>query len=479
MLITKYLKAGEVSDLNHEGRFIKIISSETEVSMRVTAGADILIDTKAAAGFDVETNRLFSLIQVTTDNPQKVQMWVSQHKLNYDALTSNSNVNQSALIEHYGGSQQVLAFEKGRKAITLFSDSEPFWYGGEGVTVENGIPVGAGVATKIEGAGELHIAINKSPEILPSGAHNIIELPKTSYYSSTFRWIAAAGDYIYMCSAVDKKVYYLRDGVAREVVDSDGVYLAKESYCASVRGNKVYVGWENNKMIELTDGAITAEYLVGFSGFTESIGAVNDAVFVVGLRNSSGGNGVGILRGSEVEYKFNTGSASNPDVYVTDEGKVYLSHGDVYVFDSVDDIPELKSDAQPDENYIEFTSGQENENFIILSGGYGKHTIVNKKDGQVIRSAVQTNQICVGVDGLLYALEGGELKRSDDGYSWVAVLGGLYENSTYNKILMAGRDMVSLPSSKGQHEGVEFSHYEMIPQRNTPRAMIRMLKEVV
>lgn len=175
MLVNKYLKAGEVDDINQAGRFFKVISSETEFRIRVTNGADVLIDTVAAAGFDVQTSKEFTLIQVISEQQQKVQFWVSEHKLGYDALTNGSNVNQSTLIEHYGGSQKVLPFEKNRSSITLFSDSEPFWYGGEGVTIENGIPVAAGVEKDIKGSGELHIAINKPPKFGLTGTLNYID----------------------------------------------------------------------------------------------------------------------------------------------------------------------------------------------------------------------------------------------------------------------------------------------------------------
>lgn len=163
MLITKYLSPDEINDINTAGQFIKVMNCEGALRVRALAGADVIVDTEARAGFEMQTSRAFSLIQLTSEQPQKVELWASQHKLSYDALTKGSNTNQSALIEHYGGSQRVLPFEQNRVAVTLFSDTEPFWYGGEGVTVENGIPVKAGEIARIEGAGEMHIAIDKRP----------------------------------------------------------------------------------------------------------------------------------------------------------------------------------------------------------------------------------------------------------------------------------------------------------------------------
>ena len=161
MIHKKTLKAGFITKISSgESRYIKILNCQSDLRMTVTAssGKEVM-SSEVRSGFEI-TLPAFQDVTLESEQEQRVEIWVSENRLGYEAPTKGSNSNASNLIEHYGGSQKVLPFERNRVAITLFSDSEPFWYGGQGVTVENGIPVAAGVAHKIEGAGELHIAVD-------------------------------------------------------------------------------------------------------------------------------------------------------------------------------------------------------------------------------------------------------------------------------------------------------------------------------
>lgn len=164
MIHKKLVKPNSLTEIiAGESRYIKVINCQTDLRMTVyKAGGGEVLSTEVRSGFDVTLPEFHSVV-MQSEQEQKIEIWVSKNKLGYEAPTKGGNSNSSGLIEHFGGVQKALPFERNRVAVTLYSDSEPFWYGGEGVTVENGIPVRAGVAHRVEGAGELHIAINKSP----------------------------------------------------------------------------------------------------------------------------------------------------------------------------------------------------------------------------------------------------------------------------------------------------------------------------
>ncbi|WKD24049.1 hypothetical protein NDQ71_02850 [Pseudoalteromonas sp. KG3] len=163
MLYKQTIRAGEVREIAKVGRQIKIINCESTLQLRVFLKGENLLDTEVRSGFDVTFSK-FDSITLQSDQEQRIEVWASPNPLGYKAPTKGSNSNLSEIVDHYGGSQQILPFERNRVAITLFSDTEPFWYGGQGVTIANGIPVAAGVPHKIEGSGEFHIAINKPPK---------------------------------------------------------------------------------------------------------------------------------------------------------------------------------------------------------------------------------------------------------------------------------------------------------------------------
>ena len=161
MYITKFLKPNEVNDINTKGMFIKVMSCEGKLRIRATEGVDVLLDTEVRAGFDLQTVRPFSLIQITSEVEQKLEVWVSQHKLSYDALSTKASRANSFIAEHFGLSQQILPYDPSQSRVKIVNDTDDFYVGGEGVTDKNGIKVLAGAVYEHDSAAPLSAFVNK------------------------------------------------------------------------------------------------------------------------------------------------------------------------------------------------------------------------------------------------------------------------------------------------------------------------------
>lgn len=166
MLHTYYLTAENNYTQIIDGRaqFIALLNCETELRAKAIneQGRDVF-DSKIYAGFKTPTESVFTRLTITASEPQKVELWVAMTPVGYDAPTKGANRSLSGVINHFGGTQKALPFERNRIATTLYSD-EPFFYGGEGLTIENGIPVPAKTPVRVEGAGELHVAVFHGPD---------------------------------------------------------------------------------------------------------------------------------------------------------------------------------------------------------------------------------------------------------------------------------------------------------------------------
>lgn len=126
MFIRKFLKPNKVDEVNAEGRFIKVMNCEGIFRIRALRKGSAIIDTDAAAGFDVQTNEPFDFIEITSDIEQKLQIWVSAHKLSYDALSTKPNRSASFISEHYGLSQQILPYDPSQSGAKVALSSGGF-----------------------------------------------------------------------------------------------------------------------------------------------------------------------------------------------------------------------------------------------------------------------------------------------------------------------------------------------------------------
>ncbi len=158
MFIRKFLKTNQVDEVNAKGRFIKVMNCEGVFRIRATSQGRVLIDTDATAGFDIQTNEPFDFIEITSDINQKLQLWASEHKLSYDALSVKASRSSSFLALHYGESQQVTAFDSAQFRAQVLSETA-CWVGGEGVTNLNGIYLPENTKYMHDSAAPLHAYI--------------------------------------------------------------------------------------------------------------------------------------------------------------------------------------------------------------------------------------------------------------------------------------------------------------------------------
>lgn len=188
MFITKFLKPHEVTEINTLGNCIKVMNCEGKFRIKATLQGQPVLETDARAGFDVQTGKPFDLLVITSETDQKLELWASQHKLSYDALSTKASRATSFLAEHYGHGQQIIGYDTAQSRVTVVCD-QPWWLGGEGVSKENGIPMAANEKYIHDSAAPLSAYIDQAPaKILNTDDMNIIEQP-VHYDQHTIRKI--------------------------------------------------------------------------------------------------------------------------------------------------------------------------------------------------------------------------------------------------------------------------------------------------
>lgn len=158
MLIKKNISPLEVADINTAGRYVKVMNCENAMRLRATNGVNVIIDTEVRAGFEIKTSEAFTLVQLTSEFEQKVDLWVSKHELKYDALSTKASRSSSFLALHYGESQQITPFDSSQYRAQVLSETA-CWLGGEGVTNLNGIYLPANAKYVHDSAAPLHAYI--------------------------------------------------------------------------------------------------------------------------------------------------------------------------------------------------------------------------------------------------------------------------------------------------------------------------------
>lgn len=247
MFIRKFLSASKVDDVNAQGRFIKVMNCESVIRLRATYQGNLVLDSDAKAGFDVQTNQPFDQIQITSETEQKLELWVSEHKLSYDALSTKPNSSNSYLVEHFGLSQVLMPYDPAQSGLLIVGNDSDYFVGGEGVTKQNGIPVKAGDRYEHKSAAPLHVYIEAQPtyKIQAQTRH---ELPVGTssedrpYWEST-EW-GVVGDSIYVAQSrgcyfiniitgSSELIDYQQGGFVTAPIDCGGVYCGLVAVGAS------------------------------------------------------------------------------------------------------------------------------------------------------------------------------------------------------------------------------------------------------
>lgn len=478
MLYKQTIRAGEVREINKEGRQIKIINCESTLQMRVFLNGENLLDTEVRSGFDVTFGR-FDKLTIQSDQEQRIELWASENPLGYEAPTKGSNSNRSDLIEHYGGSQKILPFERNRVAITLFSDTEAFWYGGEGVTVENGIPVKAGESARIEGAGEMHIAINKPPLVevgdtytthtKPTGylyytvniggtcfvhmSETIFRLTNAGFSrlyeessAKRYRSIHRYNDSLMIAERIDQAGFF-------DVYDSSGLVQYQVTKPATVwAGNLDTVAQVNGNVAFVTDNV------------------TNDPV-------TGDGSSFWIGGGADSVRKLAGCPAPNNVIQLGDR-LILASAGAVLLVDISGGIPDLWSDAlvqQIDSTqtiYSQFAVSSNDEKIMLV--GRNRAVIVDRTNYNVSTFPTNTGAGLTS-DGRVVVIDAaGKVSYSSDNGS-TFIEGGQVDipKSSYDVIYSCSDYFVNIGLADRRFSAIENSFLKL------PQAQIRMLKEVI
>ncbi len=164
-LFKQKIHPNKVNEINKAGKHLKVINSQTELSIRVfNLVGELVLHTQVRAGFEI-TLPVFAKVVISAEQEQKIEMWVDENPLGYNAPTANANNLSSFKGLHYGDSEEILPFEPSRLSAKIVSD-QPWWYGGANVDKENGIPVAAGEVAEIRGAAKISAAISAQGEYL-------------------------------------------------------------------------------------------------------------------------------------------------------------------------------------------------------------------------------------------------------------------------------------------------------------------------
>jgi len=199
MLYKQSASKNKTATVAKSGRYIKLVNSAAKLQMRVFREGQILLDTEVRAGFDIEFAKSFDSIMLISETSQQIEIWVSDNKLSYQAPTAGANNNNSFLFNHFGDIEQLVPFEPERVRLTLQCDTDDIYYGGNGVTLDNGIKVVAGQKEEINGAGEIYVAINKKAKYKA----NLLE----SLYSMTSSAVNFIGLTNKALTVIDASVY--------------------------------------------------------------------------------------------------------------------------------------------------------------------------------------------------------------------------------------------------------------------------------
>ena len=452
MLHNKMLDGVTITELNKTGAYFKVLNCQTELRITMTRGGSNVLSTEVRSGFEL-SKVPFDKVIIESDTPQKVEIWASEYPLGYDAPTKGANTNLSGIIEHYGDSQQVLPFERNRVAVTLFSDTEPFWYGGEGVTPENGIPVPAGERRRIEGAGELHLAINKSASYGLTANHNFVaNISSTEHYR-----------------AVGHVLQY-RAGLNLYLIGESGVIdeYPREAICAfTYELDPTRASYLLNKSL-IVDGAI---FPAGASRRFLNAHLVDGKIYICGSD---------VVLGAVV-WLFSDGLFQVVHSFseYTDAHDFHYVGNELFVVVNLSSGPKKIVRASDGLN-VAWVSGV---NFVVTSSG-SQVSFVSSRD-LVLFDTISSSVIPPPIQGALSVFLGDEITFAITDSKIYQGVGGvyvevensslIYGNANYRPKYYSIGGVFYMTAVNGGHRLVSYSAEVL---KNT-KAKIRMLKEVV
>lgn len=231
----------KVNEINKAGKHLKVINSQTELDIRVfNLVGELVLSTKVRAGFEI-TLPVFAKVVVSAEQEQKIEMWVDENPLGYNAPTANANSLNSYKANHYGDTDEILPFEPTRLSAKITSD-QPWWYGGSNVDSDNGIPVAAGEVAEIRGAAQISAAIGAKGEYLPVNEEVIL----------------SGGVYIKDCVINEhgvfginssREVFSFKNGVLESITPIESGYIPK--ICKVGESKVAYFTYFGNYICEL------------------------------------------------------------------------------------------------------------------------------------------------------------------------------------------------------------------------------------
>ncbi|KAA1160615.1 hypothetical protein EU508_09160 [Pseudoalteromonas fuliginea] len=160
------LKPNQAAEIVKTGQFIKVLNCENRFKLNATRQGSEVAFTDAGAGFDLSTITPFDKIAIQSEVNQTVEIWVSAHKLSYDALSTKPSRSSSFLSEHFGLTGLIAPYDPAQASLKVALTEKGFWVGGEGVTSETGIYIPQGEVYKHDSAAPLYAYINDKPDLV-------------------------------------------------------------------------------------------------------------------------------------------------------------------------------------------------------------------------------------------------------------------------------------------------------------------------
>ncbi|KPH92345.1 hypothetical protein AMS57_02135 [Pseudoalteromonas undina] len=277
MFIRKFLKPNQVDEVNAKGSFIKVMNCEGVFRIRVLSQGRAIVDTDAAAGFDIQTKEPFDFIEITSDIEQKLQLWASEHKLSYDALSVKASRVNSSLVKHYGHNQMISGYDPAQSRVIVQSDKD--WFiGGAGVSASDGIPVAANERYIHDSAAPVYSFLDEQPIPIYSADFSSPEIYDFNAFTLDSDSIRKLDErYFYVSNmgvydTVEKSVKSLDTGwIDANTIGApfihDGIfYMMFQSFN---RGFEIYYGRDDGESIVFYGAAVSAQ---GVPDLTAALG---------------------------------------------------------------------------------------------------------------------------------------------------------------------------------------------------------------
>ncbi|RZD19847.1 hypothetical protein [Pseudoalteromonas sp. MEBiC 03485] len=478
MFITKFLKPNEVNDINTKGMFIKVMNCEGKLRIRATEGVEVLLDTEVRAGFDLQTVRPFSLIQITSEVEQKLEIWVSQHKLSYDALSTKPNKAASFIAEHYGLSQQILPYDPSQSGAKVSLSSSGFWVGGEGVDNQNGIYVAQGAIYNHDSAAPLHAYINDKPDlILDIDTQQSIEVLGDNECRD---WVVFDNKMLFKNQANDSKLVNLETGEIKSIAhkyNSACVYDGKVFLTNTSATFKV-LDFDGNLIADLenphakvldsatpygcveSDGGVLIS--VDFSSGNSEIHYYKDGVFTVrdGVDAAlKGASAASKLYRDEIDGRIWV--AIGEDWYYSDDELATLSIKIIDQPTGVVDKPVFSN------KYVCFTSNTAAKVWV-------------RESGQVIDvgAFVASPKAVAAVGDAILVIKDDKIYISEDNFATYSIAythSRVFCDRLYGMFDIVGNELVAWVNDSTENSGL--LKFGLTPDLSKPKALFRVLKE--